>query len=360
MKHQRGNRRSLLLGLVKQFNLDLTGLTVYTEAASGHYLFTPILAAMAGTEFVYGQTRDSHFGFAKDIENNTLEIAQMMGVSNRIKILTQRSHSALAESDIITNSGFVRPIDEDLIGGLKTSAVIPLMWETWEYRESDFDLKYCKKRDILVLGTNERHPACDMSSYIGWLSLKLIFELGFDGGHVLVLGNAPIPVGPIVEYMRRVNIDVTWVSAKDDGDLRYEEVYSHFQSKGARYDVMIIAEHENSLLLLGRDGILDIEMIRTINPDLKIGVICGNINAEELENSGLLYLPKEILPFGYISYQTYMLGERPVLNLYTAGLKVGEAMARARLKGLSPRDSAIYVLKNSPAMDFEGELAWVQ
>jgi hypothetical protein len=351
--------KSILLDLIKGFELNLSGLTVYTEAASGPYLLTPVLASLAGAEFVYAQAGNSRFGIAQDVENNIVRSSQAMGVSTKVKVLSQRSHSALAESDIITNSGFVRPINEDLIKALKTTAVIPLMWETWEFRASDFDLKFCKKKGILVMGTNEHEPPCDMTHYIGWLSLKLLFELGFDGGRVLVLGNASMPAGPIVDYMRRINIDVTWISAEHNGDFSYEELYSHFQDQGASYDVMIIAEHKHAHLLLGRTGLLDFEMICGINPDLKIGVICGNINTEELASSGLHYLPKEIQAFGYISYQPYMMGIRPVLNLYAAGLKVGEAMARARLKGLSPSDAAKDAFKNSPAMDFEGDLAWI-
>jgi hypothetical protein len=47
-----------------------------------------------------------------------------------------------------------------------------------------------------------------------------------------------------------------------------------------------------------------------------------------------------------------------VLELYTAGLKVGEVLARARLDGAAPEEAACRALTSSPAMDFKGELAW--
>jgi hypothetical protein len=60
-----------------------------------------------------------------------------------------------------------------------------------------------------------------------------------------------------------------------------------------------------------------------------------------------------------MSYQPYEMGPRPVLELFAAGLAVGQAMAFSRLSGASPRDAARHALAVSPAMDFPGERAWV-
>ena len=65
----------------------------------------------------------------------------------------------VAQADIITNSGHVRPIDAEMIGWMKPTAVIPLMYEAWEFRDADLDLAACQRRGIVVAGTNERHPA---------------------------------------------------------------------------------------------------------------------------------------------------------------------------------------------------------
>ncbi len=353
------SNQTLMASLVDKFALDLSGLSVYTEAASGAYLLAPVLAAVAGAKKVYAQTRDSRYSKAVDVADATMKAAMDIGVADRIEILTNRCHACLGESDIVTNSGFVRPIDRDLIAVLKPTAVIPLMWETWEFRSSDFDLNYCKERGIVVLGTNERSAPCDMLGFIGLCSLKLLFELGFDGGKVLLMGNAPIPALPMVDYMRRIGINVTWVSADPGGDLGYEKFKEHFQNYGRYYDILVLAEHLSRDLILGSGGLLDFETINAINPALKIGVMCGNVDATGLKDSGLQHVPKHIAPVGLMSYQPYMLGPRPVLMLYAGGLKVGEAMARARIRGLSPRDAAIDGMAKSPAMDFEGGLSWL-
>ena len=350
--------KSLLESIIKHFELNLSGLTVYTEAASGSYLLSPVLAALAGAKKVYAQTRDSRYGAAKQIAEDTKRIAQQFDLADKIEILEKRCHDSLAQSDIVTNSGFVRPIDRDLIAVLKPTAVIPLMWETWEFRTSDFDLGFCKERGILVLGTNEQRSPCDMSQFIGLCCLKLLFELGFDGGKVLLMGNAPIPAGPMVDYMRRIGIEVTWVSAESACDIKYEDLPVYFQNHGSEYDIVVLAEHRMHEMLIGKNGIIEFETVRSINPNLKIGVICGNIDAVGLKESGLRYFPEHIAPVGFMSYQPYMLGSRPVLTLYAAGLKVGEVCARFRMKGMSTKETTLRALDLSPAMDFEGDLSW--
>ncbi len=351
--------RALPAQLISHFGVDLSGLTVYTEAASGAYLLTPIIAALSGAKKVFAQTRDSRFATAEVVCRETMQAATAFGVADKIEIRAERFDEGLAQSDIVTNSGFVRPLDGDLLARLKPTAVIPLMWETWEFRPGDLDLNACKDKDILVLGTKEQEPPCDLRFFTGLFALKLLFELGFDGGKVLLLGNSPLPAGAIADHMRRTGIDLTWVSAEPEGDLRYEQLREHFSGHGQEYDILVVAEHRHHHRLLGDDGFLGYQEILDINPDLKLGIITGNLDVPQLKASGLRYFPEDISPAGFLSYQPYHMGPRPVLALYTAGLKVGEAMARARLRGLNPRDAAREALASSPAMDFVGETAWL-
>jgi len=358
-QNEAGDLKRLVHELIAKLNLKLTGLTVYTESASGAYLVSAVLAAVAGAERVYAQTRDSRFGLAENVINETMKLAGYFGVADRITISNSRRLEWLADSDIVTNSGFVRPIDRELVAALKPTAVIPLMWETWEFRESDFDLAACKEKDILVLGTVENREPCNMIPYCGFIALKLLFEMGFDGRPVFILGNAPYPGGSIVSQLRGAGMDVVWFSFQPESDYHYSDLKSFFLKQGQRIGNILLAEHELPDLLLGSNGYLDFETIRAVNPEVRIGIICGNVDAGGLETSGLVYAPKQIAPFGFMSYQPYELGPRPVQLLYAAGLKVGEAMARARLAGMSVREAAKHAIANSPAMDFEGELAWL-
>jgi hypothetical protein len=59
-----------LLKQVKALNLDLKGKVVLTEAASGAYVVTPIVAAIAGAK-VYAYCKDTAYGTVEEIVDFT-------------------------------------------------------------------------------------------------------------------------------------------------------------------------------------------------------------------------------------------------------------------------------------------------
>jgi hypothetical protein len=344
---------------IARFDLDLTGLTVLTEAASGPYLFTPLIAALAGAERVLALTVDSSYGAKEEVAAATKHAAAQSGVNDRIEVGFDRRLDWFEAADIVTNSGFVRPIDTVAVAALKPTSVIPLMWETWEYRPGDLDLDACREKGILVLGTRETQPPCDMRPYFGFLALKILFELGLEGtaARVLLLGGNATVAAPIRNFLSKLGVEVSWFAAEADA-RPYEELAERPELALRDRDAVLVVEHADPRQLLGPNGVLSPAELAIEGPDLRIGVISGNVDADTLRASGLRYLPEQISPFPYESYGAARLGPRPVLELYSAGLKVGEAMARARLEGASPEDAARRALHSSPAMDFRGGLAW--
>jgi hypothetical protein len=346
---------------IKEFDLDLSGLTVFTEAATGSYLYTPILAALAGAEMVYAVTSASSYGPKEQTKEQTIEAARAWGVASKIEVIFEKTRDALERSDIITNSGFVRPIDSRMVSCMKETAVIPLMWETWEFREGEVDLQACKAREILVLGTDESTPPYDLRPYGGYIAMKLLFEMGLEGykTKTLLLGGGAGMGRSIHTHFERLEMEVDWFSDMYDDSFPYSQLAEHFSLHGESYDAVILAEHASRICLLGQGGLLDYDLIKRKNPALCIGVISGNIDVEGLQNSGLRFFPKTIRRAGYMSYQASDLGPLPVLDLYAAGLKVGQEMARARRAGATIREAAAHALKHAPAMDFEGDMAWL-
>ncbi len=345
--------------MIDRLDLDLSGLTVLTEAASGPYLATPLTAALAGAERVLALTADSSYASAGEVAEATRREAEEWGVADRVEVGAERSDDWFAAADIVTNSGFVRPIDADAVAAMKGTAVVPLMFEAWEHRPGELDLDACRERGILVLGTRETEPPCDMRPYFGELAAKILTELGLEGAgtRVLLLGGNATVSGSIRDSLSKAGIEVGWFAseAAEAGARPYAELSG---SGAAGYDALIVVEHSDPLLLVGPGGVVSPEDLAGENPDLRVGVISGNVDAAALRASGLRHLPERINPYPYESYGAASLGPRPVLELYSAGLKVGEAMARARLGGASPEDAAREALRSSPAMDFPGELAW--
>lgn len=352
-------RDQIIKQLLLKFEINLSGLTVYTEAASGPYMAGPILCALAGADHVTAQVADSPYGKASDIIQDTYNLAEMWGVLDRIKCVSSRSMLDLRQADIVTNSGHVRPIDVDLISALKPTAVVPLMWETWELRREEFDLNACKRHQILTLGTNESSSICDMGFFIGLTGLKMLLDNGFDGRKVLLIGSDNSPADSLYSYFKKINIDVVWINdhnlfekdvSEDTELLKLFSLVSH----------IIVAEHTYNHEILGESRILCPQNLGTINPNIKILVMCGNVNTKSSKFDTISVYPDKILPFGHISYQLYNLGAFPVLYLYAAGLKVGEQMARERLRGLPCDEAAQNVLGYGFACDYLGQDAWVK
>ena len=336
---------------ISTFNLDLSGLIVFTEAASGNYVVTPSIAALAGSDRVFAITRDSRYGKAADIRNLTLELAQKWGVGDRIEVVSDKSPSMLSQADIVTNLGFVRPIDKSMIAHLKPTAVLPLMWEPWEFREADLDLSECRRVGIAVLGTNEREPRLDLFTYVGYLAVKLAFELEIEiyRSKVVVIGSGPFGESSVKAF-DKLEADITYIDLSASGNS--------LETKSAKSilrhtDLVVLVEHRSPSCLIGDEGQITVDELLMLSPHVSIIHIAGNINREEIDSAAIPCVPQKSAAPGYMSVTTDYLGPKPVIALHTAGLKVGEAMARTRLAGLNPSETEKKVLRDLPlAMGF--------
>jgi hypothetical protein len=177
---------------VEALGLNLQGKTVLTEAASGAYVVTPLLAAIAGAK-VYAFTRTTRYGTVDEIFTNTRKlISQCTCRELDITLIDELTPDIIAEADVITNSGHLRPLNEEKLKYAKDSVVIPLMYEAWEWRDADMDLNYIRKRGFNIGATNERHPEVDVFNYLGDMALKQFFDAGitpYKNKFILICNN---------------------------------------------------------------------------------------------------------------------------------------------------------------------------
>lgn len=354
--HAESDRRraaQVVRRMIGEFRLDLKGLTVLTEAASGAYLYTPILAALAGAQRVYAVARDSRFGAKEEIAAATQAEAQHLGMAERLEVVFTKDRETVSRADIVTNTGNLRPIDAAMVGWMKPTAAIPLMWEPWELRPGEIDLEACRTHGIPVMGTDETRAPNDLFKVPGLLALKMLFELGLEGykTRVLLLGGGKLGRA-IRDDLSHHGAVVSWFARSEKDAQSYEALSAFWDQHGTGVDALIVAEHGDPALLIGAGGLLDASQLHAGNPDLRIGCFAGNIAPGHIRAAGLTVFPADISPYGHMSYQSYHLGILPVLQLYAAGLKVGEALARARLAGKSLAEAKRDAAKHSPAIDF--------
>jgi hypothetical protein len=169
---------ALINGAITTIGLDLSDFAVLTEAATGAYAVTPVIAAMAGARKVVAVTKSSRYGSVADVRQQTLDLAQRAGVTKRIEIVEDVPREGVLPFEIATNSGHLRPLDADLIDRLPSGAVIALMFEAWEIRDEDLDLAACRRGGVPVVGVNERHPSVDVFSFLAPLSVSLMHDAG--------------------------------------------------------------------------------------------------------------------------------------------------------------------------------------
>jgi len=344
--------RRLINIAIHDLRLDLRGLTVLTEAATGYFVVTPLIAVMAGAERVLALTGDSRYGTHSEARELTESLAHVWGVEGRIDILPSRQDQRVARADIVTNTGFVRPLDAAFLHRLKATVVIPLMVEPWELRPEDLDLAECRRLEIPVLGTNEHCRELRIFEYIGPIALKLLYELGFEGfrSRVVVLGSGEF--GDQVEAaLRRAGAEVSRLIPVPHLDLREAE------RSLSEAEAVVVVEYHTHRMLMGPGGDIEPKALREINPDLAVAHICGGADRAALEAVGCRCWPKRFAPGGHMTVTTGYVGPRAIVDLHSGGLKVGECMARARLRGLRGAEAEAAALTETPlAQAFPEEL----
>ena len=319
-----GRIASSMRAAVSRCDLDLTGATVLTEAASGAYVVTPVLAALAGAERVLAVTRPTRYGSVDEVRAATMALARTCGVDDRIIITTGCSRDLVGQADIVTNSGHVRPLDAATIGSMKPGTVIALMYEGWEFRADDLDLEACRAAGVLVAGSNERHPHFDVFSYLGPLAVKLLADAGVGayGSSVLLLCD-----NPFCDFLDR---GLRAAGATVEVALRPAD------ARGEAFDAIVVSltPRKNQPILDGAD----VKVIACRWPDAVVGQFFGDIDRAALTARDVVVWPPTAPAPGHMGVLLSELGADPIVRLQAAGLKSAEVLWRGGPLGLPGTD----------------------
>lgn len=338
----RSEQRTLRLieQTIEKISLDLSGLCILTEAATGHFAVTPSLALMAGAERVIALARDSAFGTASDAEHETRGLAAHLAGAERLSVIRTLDAESLGACDVLTNLGGVRPIDAHVVQSLRATAVVALMCESWEFRSADVDRATCERKGILILGTNEHHESLPIFRYCGPLAIKMTLDAGFEvlGTSVAVLGRdrfAPV----VADALTRAGANVRLV-------MRFSR--SELEQAIRGQDVVFLADYASDDLLLGDGGIVSAGEFAAISSRATVIQLAGAVNELSLVQQGVRVWPTPVVGPRRMSRTLAAIGVRPVVELHAAGLAVGAAGARARIGGASPDEAIAEAMRRSP------------
>lgn len=310
--------RALVDGCIRRLELDLRDRTVLTEAATGQFALTPVIAAQAGARRVLALARDSRWGSAEEARGAVASARRALGAPDRIRVIERLDPATLAEADLVTNLGPLRPLDASRIAAMRAGAVIAAMCEAWEIRPGDVDLAACARRGVGVAAVNEDHPLVDVFEYNGLLAVKMLHRLEIEvrGCRVCVAGAGKFAdrIAPVLE---RLGADVGRTE-------RLEGEAAGRALDGA--DALVVADYDRTDLLLGRGGALSVEALLKRAPHVAVVQFAGWIRTAELLAAGLRVFPEEEVGPRRMGRTMAYLGPAPLVGLHAAGLKAAEIL----------------------------------
>lgn len=292
--------------------LDLSGFEVVTEAATGAYACTAVIAAMAGAT-VHACTRDTHsHGSAADAMKATRELARLAGVSERIIFSKGVPPGALVSCDILTNSGRIRPITRDMVRLLPARAVIALMFEAWEFRGTDIDLAACRDRGIKIAAVNERHRDVGVFSFLGPLCVRLLQEADMDvaGKRIAVLCD-----NPFADFL---------LAGLADAGATAVLFGNQLELTPGPWDAVVLS-------LLPQESPLDhhqLEIMARKAPGALFAQFWGDIDRKAASSLVMKVCPATEPGRGHMGILLNRLGHEPIVRLQTGSLKAAEIVLR--------------------------------
>ncbi len=310
-----GRLLEIMRATLPRIGLDLSGLTIVTEAATGAYCVTPVIAALADAKRVYARTQASRYGSIAEVKACTMELAALAGVADRIEICETIDDTVLGRADIITNSGHLRPIGRSVISKLPRECVIALMFETWEFRASDIDLPAAREHAIRIVGVNERHPSVDVFSYLGPLCVNMLHEAGIPvyGNQIALICDNDFDTF-IVRSLTGLGANVR--SFSDVAAL-----------EGGGWDAIVIALRPAAV---PRVNALDAAHIARAAPAAIVAQLWGDADRTAMAAKGVGIWPSQAPVQGHMGVLLSAIGPEPIIRLQTGGLRAAEWVHRGK------------------------------
>ena len=303
----------LVRDAVNRCALDLSGLTVLTEAATGPYVVTPVLAALAGAE-VLAITSTSTFGTVEDVESATRAVADALCVTNKITITTERTPELFEQADVVTNSGHVRPIVGEFAAAIKPTAVVPLMFESWEVQAGrfDIDVELMRARGVQMAGTNERHPDVDVFSYLGPTAVVQLADAGIPAYRTAI---SVLCDNPFSDY---IVSGLCAAGATVQAGNRLPDLLD-----GPAPEALLIAMTPTGRSIVTTE---DVSQIAATWPGSVVVQFWGDVDRTACTTTGVPVWPIVPPAAGHMGVLPSRVGPDPVVRLQAGGLKVAQVL----------------------------------
>lgn len=358
------NFEKIIKNSISKINLDLTDLIILTEAATGNWISTPLIASFANAKQVICISKDTKYGKSFDIQKNFKQITSYFDIADKIHVFDKLDSNLISKADIVTNSGHVRPIDRKFIDAMKKTAVITLMWEPWEFRSNELDLSYCWNKGISILGVNEDNNILNVMRYTGKNILKIFLNhnISINNKKIILVGENR-SIFPMISFLIKNGAVIYIVSSTLKNQLQKLGIKiigeKLSESKLSQFlkicDIILINSAPiHSDVIGGKKG-LSISKLQSLNPNVIIVVYFGAVDYQQIKKHKINCYPNNEVKQGYMPWTLDFLGPQPTIELNCLGLKVGEILSKNRLSGLDPKNTEKKSLESGFCLDFSEE-----
>jgi hypothetical protein len=326
---------------VESLDLNLKGKVVLTEAATGPYVVTPVLAALAGAK-VYAYAKNTRYGEVHEVFDNTKKVYENLeDDSLDINFICNVTPDIIAQADIITNSGHLRPLDAEKLQYAKDDVAIPLMYEAWEWRDADMDINYIRKRGFKIGATNERHPEVDVFNFLGDMAVKLIFDSGlclYKNKFILICNN---DFGPHIAKVVAKMCDGLGVIDKMENRHKYQFENVDWISEFPKIDIPDKYKDAEAVIFTaypfddvwmgsGNEAISIAKLKQRLNHPYVLRY-AGDVDCKGLKAFDINYYPQHVAS-GHMGILPSAIGYDPIIRLQAGGLKAAEALITGNFK----------------------------
>jgi hypothetical protein len=198
------------------------------------------------------------------------------------------------------------------------------MYEAWEFRPQDIDQLACQKRDIPIVGVNERHPAVDVFSFLGIMAIKQLLDAGISvySCNILLLCDNPFQT-----FIERGLLNA---GAKVD---TVEHI--GLASLDKTYDAIVVALQPQSDLVLSVEAA---KLIANVWSEAVVLQYWGDIDRAAFREQNIALFPEKAPKPGHMGVLPSDVGPEAIVRLQTGGLTAAEVVYRHRLLNSETRE----------------------
>ncbi len=316
---------------LKQFNVDLTGLNILIGASVSQLALIPLMACFANARNIYVLSQSTE-------ESTKLNnYINKISFSSNVKFIEKLQPHVLSQIDVLIKGNKIKYLDESIISSLKESCVIMVFPEFVDYNYiNGISLEDCSKYKMPVIVLNEQCENLMIDKYFANVITKRCYEADLDvyKSKILLAGKGKT-LDSALNLLKSAGAFV-YVANTDKADCQ-QYVLKHLGDA----DAIIVAQVPVCTdYVIGQQGLITLEQIKHINPEVKIIHFAGKIDTALLNKEKIKVVPNNV-NVNYVNVNINELGLKAVSDIVAALMKSVESMTKTKNKTTNLKDCVV-------------------